>query len=308
VKENKDSALIFNIQRFSIHDGPGIRTTVFFKGCPLKCQWCHNPESINPFPEIAYHELRCIKCYKCIEVCPTEALSKSQNGITINREKCDGCGKCAEVCYSGALELCGRYMKIEEVMAEVIRDLPFYKNSNGGLTVSGGEPLAQANFVADFFARAHEEGIHTALDTSGHAKWTTVRKALDHTDLVLYDIKAMDSERHKTLTGVPNKLILTNLERTCGEGIPVIVRIPVIPNCNIVNVEKDVKEIADFLQGLNTVKRVDLLPFHRLGKSKYLMLGRNYIVDIEPPDKEYVEKIKKILASSGIEVSIGGLL
>jgi len=308
VKEKKGSAIIFNIQRFSIHDGPGIRTTVFFKGCPLKCQWCHNPESINPFPEIAYHESKCIKCYKCIEVCPTEALSKSRNGVTINREKCDGCGKCAEICYSGALELCGRYMKIEEVMAEVTRDLPFYKNSNGGLTASGGEPLAQANFVADFFARAREEGVHTALDTSGHAEWATVRKVLDHTDLVLYDIKTMGSERHKTLTVVPNKLILANLERTCGEGIPVIVRIPVIPNYNIINVEEDVKEIADFLQGLNAVRRVDLLPFHRLGKSKYLMLSRNFVVDIEPPDKEYVESIRKILASSGIEVSIGGLL
>ena len=308
MKENKDSALIFNIQRFSIHDGPGIRTTVFFKGCPLKCQWCHNPESVNQFPEIAYHESRCIKCYKCIEVCSKEALSKSQNGITINREKCDGCGKCAEICYSGALELCGRYMKIEEVMAEVIRDLPFYKNSNGGLTASGGEPLAQANFVADFFTRAREEGIHTALDTSGHAEWATFRKVLDHTDLVLYDVKTMGSERHKTLTGVPNKLILANLERTCREGIPVVVRIPVVPKYNIVNVEEDIREIADFLQGLNTVKRVDLLPFHGLGKSKYLMLDRNYVVDIEPPDKEYVERIKKILASSGIEVSIGGLL
>jgi len=306
VKEN--SALIFNIQRFSIHDGPGIRTTVFFKGCPLRCQWCHNPESIKPLPEIGYHESRCIKCHKCIEVCPTEALSTSQNGIMINREKCDGCGKCAEICYSGALELYGRHMKIEEVMAEVIRDLPFYKNSNGGLTASGGEPLAQANFVADFFARAREEGIHTALDTSGHAEWATLRKVLDYTDLVLYDVKTMNPERHKMLTGVSNDLILANLERICGEGIPVIVRIPLIPNYNIVNVEKDSKEIADFLQSLKTVKRVDLLPFHRLGKSKYLMLGRNYIVDIEPPDKEYVERAKKILVSGGIEVSIGGLL
>jgi pyruvate formate lyase activating enzyme len=308
VTKSENSALIFNIQRFSIHDGPGIRTTVFFKGCPLKCQWCHNPESINPFPEIAYRESRCIKCYKCIEVCPTEALSRSQSGITIDREKCDGCGKCAEMCYSGALELCGRYMKIEEVMAEVTRDLPFYKNSSGGLTASGGEPLAQANFVADFFARAREEGIHTALDTSGHAQWATLRKVLDHTDLVLYDIKTMDSERHKMLTGVPNKLIPANLERMCGEGIPVVVRIPLIPNYNIVNVKEDVKEIADFIQGLKTVKRVDLLPFHRLGKSKYLMLGRKCVVDIEPPDKEYVENVRKIVASSGIEVSIGGLL
>ncbi len=168
--------------------------------------------------------------------------------------------------------------------------------------------MAQASFVADFFKRVHEEGIHTALDTSGYVGWATFRKVLDHTDLVLYDVKTTEEERHKTLTGVSNKLILANLERTCRAEIPLFVRIPVIPNYNFVDVKEDAKKIVDFLQGLNIVKRVDLLPFHRLGKSKYLMLDRNCIVDIDPPDKEYVERIKKILESGGIKVSIGGLL
>jgi pyruvate formate lyase activating enzyme len=188
---------VFDIQRFSIHDGPGIRTTVFFKGCPLKCMWCANPESLNPFPEIMFNEARCTNCYRCVSVCPLGAIMQHSGTIFIDRKRCDGCGKCVDVCYSGALHLCGRYMSSEEVLNEVERDTPFYKTSNGGMTASGGEPLMQHEFLIEFFAGAHERGIYTALETSGYASWKIFGKVLKHIDLVLYDLKAVDPKSIK---------------------------------------------------------------------------------------------------------------
>jgi len=299
--------LVFDIQRFSIHDGPGIRTTVFFKGCPLKCMWCANPESLNPFPEIMFNEARCTNCYKCISVCPSEAIMQRSGTVFIDRKKCDGCGKCVDVCYSRALNLCGRYMSSEEVLNEVERDVPFYETSNGGMTASGGEPLMQHKFLTEFFVGAHERGIHTALETSGYASWKIFSKVLKHTDLVLYDLKTVDPKIHKEVTGVTNGLILENIERISHEGVPTVVRIPVIPNYNIVT-EEDIRNIGKFVKKLGGIERIDLLPYHRLGEIKYRWLDRKYKVKANPPRKEFMNKLREIVESYGYKTSIGGIL
>ncbi len=306
VISGKVKGLVFNIQRFSIHDGPGIRTTVFFKGCPLRCLWCANPESINPFPEIMFNEAKCIKCYKCINVCPFRAIIQHFDKVIINREICDGCGECMNVCYSGALNLCGKYMSLEEVLNEVRRDIPFYQASNGGVTASGGEPLMQHEFVKELFKIAYEEGISTALETSGHAPWKALSSVLKHTDLILYDLKAVDSKVHEEMTGVTNKLILENLKRASLEAIPIIIRIPIIMGYNIAT-EEDIHKIGSFLSKLKGIERVDLLPYHKFGEIKYRFLGREYKVKAKPLNKEFISNLKGIIESYGYKTSIGGL-
>jgi len=306
VKKGAQS-LVFDIQRFSIHDGPGIRTTVFFKGCPLKCMWCANPESLNPFPEIMFNEARCTNCYRCVSVCPSGAIMQRSGTVFIDRKKCDGCGKCVDVCYSGALHLCGRYMSSEEILNEVERDVPFYEMSNGGMTASGGEPLMQHESLIELFAGAHERGINTALETSGYASWKIFSKVLKHTDLVLYDLKIVDPKIHKEMTGVANELILKNIERISREGVPTVVRIPVIPNYNIVT-EEDIHGMGRFVKKLEGIERIDLLPYHRLGEIKYRWLDRKYKVKANPPRKEFMNKLREIVESYGYKTSIGGIL
>ena len=305
--EGKIKGLIFNIQRFSVHDGPGIRTTVFFKGCPLQCIWCANPESINPFPEIMFNEDKCIKCDKCLYICPKGAITKRSNIIVIDRNKCDGCGKCVDVCYSSALSLCGRYLSLDDVLSEIEKDIPFYDASNGGVTVSGGEPLMQQNFLTRLFVGAHEKGIHTALETSGYASWKVFHRILQHTDLVLYDLKTISPKIHKEMTGVTNELILKNLERICRERFPTIIRIPIIPGYNIVN-EKDIHGMLKFVVRLKGIERIDLLPYHSLGEIKYRWLGKPYQVKTNPPGKEFMNKLKETVESYGFKTSIGGIL
>lgn len=308
MKKSRVKGLVFNIQRFSIHDGPGIRTTVFFKGCPLRCIWCANPESINPLPEIMFNEARCTKCYECVSTCSSGAIAQLRSGaIIINRKKCNGCGECVDVCYNGALDICGRYMSPEEALSEVERDIPFYETSNGGMTASGGEPLMQHEFLIELFRGAHEEGIHTALETSGHASWKVLSKVLRRADLVLYDLKTVDLEMHKEMTGVTNELILKNVERISHEGVPTIVRIPVVPNYNVVT-EEDIHRIVKFLVKLEGIERIDLLPYHRLGEIKYQLLGRKYGVKANPPKKEFMNKLREIIESYGYKTSIGGML
>lgn len=297
---------VFNIQRFSIHDGPGIRTTVFLKGCPLHCLWCHNPESLDPDPELMFDEEKCTDCGKCVNICKNGAIRQSSNKkVTIIRELCDVCGACEKVCHYNAIKTVGRIVTVREVMEEILRDLPFYKNSNGGVTVSGGEPLFQPEFTEILFKTARKEGINTTLDTSGYSKWEIFEKILKVTDFLLYDVKCMDPERHKKYTGVTNKLILENLVKADKLGVPMFIRVPVVPDANFTGGD-DFKELADFLSHLKNVIRVDLLPYHTLGEAKSRKLNKPF-TKFKEPSKDFIKTFRNILEDVGLKTSIGGL-
>ena len=265
---------IFNIQRYSIHDGPGIRTTVFLKGCGLRCFWCQNPESQRIKPEIFLNRDNCTSCGRCVTVCPTGASTLSDRSSTIDRSKCIGCGKCAEACPNVARTLVGRYSTVDEIMQEVIRDKKFYKNSGGGVTLSGGEPAAQPKFALSIMQSCKEAGLHTALDTCGYASWSSMEKLLEYTDLVLYDIKCMEPRKHYDATGKFNKLILENAKRIARYK-PMRVRVPVVPNFN--DSPEEVKAIAHFVKAELGSVDIDLLPYNKLGESKYERLDRTLI-------------------------------
>ena len=296
--------LIFNIQRYSIQDGPGIRTTVFMKGCPLKCIWCANPEGQKPVPEILYDKNKCNKCYKCVNACLNGAISIFQDGfIDINRRICKKCKNysCIDACEEEAIKLVGRFVTIEKLMKEVEKDSLFYRNSNGGVTLSGGEPTKQFEFILEFLKNCKEKGIHTTLDTCGYTSWGTLKRILEYTDLVLYDIKHIDSEKHKKLTGVSNEIILNNAKNLLSAKVPTIFRIPIIPEYN--DEKENIEAIARFLKEIGG-KEVNLLPYHRLGIKKYERLGINYPLKIKSPNKKSLEEIKTIFEEKGLKCLI----
>lgn len=293
---------VFNIQRFSLQDGPGIRTTVFLKGCPLRCLWCSNPESQNSFIEVAHRDTICRKCGKCIEACKAGAISFTGKGTKTNRKLCRNCGKCIEVCAFGARRFYGEKKSVEEVYREVIRDKPFYQNSDGGITASGGEPLLQADFIAELFKRSRENNIHTCLDTCGYAHADAWRKVLPYTSLVLYDLKLMDPSAHLKWTGKSNIKILRNLKLVAASGVPVVVRIPVIPGIN--DSKEKMEAAARFCTG-NGINVVNLLPYHRFGEGKYAMLDRRYhLRKLSRPDLYELEKLAGIFKSGGFNCKI----
>ena len=299
----RKKGLVFSIQRYSTEDGPGIRTTVFLKGCPLKCLWCHNPEGQELSPQIAFNDSRCIGCKGCVAACPKGAINFTADGSLTDRGKCQNCGKCAEVCPTGARELIGKYMTAEEVFSEVERDTLFYRSSGGGVTVGGGEPTMQPGFLVEFLRKCHEQGIHTALDTSGYVKWQEMEEILKYVDLVLYDLKHIDPVKHAEYTGVSNELILENARRISGKGISMIIRVPVIPGYT--GGEDNIKGIMKFACTLESVAKIDLLPFHRLGEPKYKKLGRNYVFEsTQPPTDEHMQKLKRLVASFGLQAKV----
>jgi len=291
--------------KYSVHDGPGIRTTVFLKGCPLSCHWCHNPESQLPGPRVMFYPERCIGCGDCAGVCPNGALlplaGAGENHPAAGLDNCTGCGRCAAVCHAGAREMAGREMTAAEVVREIERDVVFYDQSGGGVTFSGGEPLMQPDFLMALLAGCRDREIHTAVDTCGFAPREQLLEISKLTDLFLYDLKMMNDRRHRQYTGVSNRVILDNLLELAFCHDNIVIRIPVIPGVN--DDDDNINETGRFISTLPGVRSVHLLPYHRAGAEKYRRLGQTYTLpDLRPPDNEKIKTIADRLYSTGVRL------
>jgi len=296
---------IFDIKRYAIHDGPGIRTTVFLKGCPLRCSWCHNPESWAAEREFSIRTGRCTTCGRCAEACPNDAVTRPGDPKGTDPSRCVLCGACVEACPTGAREIVGRQVTVQQTMAEVLRDRIFFEQSGGGVTFSGGEPLAQAEFLTAMLALCKTEEIHTALDTSCHAPWEILESVLPMVDLFLCDLKQMDARRHQEITGVSNELILENLRQLDRRGAEIIIRIPIIPGVN--DDGPNLVASAEFVASLPAVARVDLLPYNEAVRGKLGRLGGDYApFETTPPTDEQMKTIAARFQRLGLQVKIGG--
>lgn len=304
IRPEDTPGIIFDIMKYCIHDGPGIRTTVFFKGCPLSCRWCHNPESQSAHPEIMFFEERCIGCRECRRVCPQE-MSNCSGRTESPINSCIFCGMCAQVCPSRARRLVGREVTVAEVMGEIERDVVFYDESGGGVTFSGGEPLSQPAFLAGLLQACRKCDIHTAIETSGHAPAGIVRELASFVSLWLYDLKLLDDAEHMRYADASNAVPLENLRWLLRSGAEVIVRIPIIPGVN--DSDHHIDAFGDFVSETGAASEVHLLPYHKTGLDKYRRLGRQYRMTETPePDPAYMDRIADRFSRRGLRAKIGG--
>jgi len=294
---------VFNIQRYSIDDGPGIRTTVFFKGCPLSCVWCSNPESQNLAPELMHRDSLCKRCYRCVAACPEGAISVGPDGVEIDRDVCTVCGDCVEVCPHGAMRITGREMTADEVFDVIERDADFYRDSGGGVTLSGGEVLLQPDFAAALLQRCREAGFHTCVDTAGQGSLEALRKIIPYTDLFYFDIKHIDPKIHRAQAGRSNEVILRNFQEVAASGVPLVVRVPVVPGFN--DTSDAISDIAELVAVHAPGATVHLLPYHRYGQQKYDMLGLDYeLAGAETPSPEFLRAARNIVESRGLTCEV----
>ncbi|NIO49251.1 MAG: glycyl-radical enzyme activating protein [Candidatus Aminicenantes bacterium] len=298
--------IIFDIKRYAIHDGPGIRTTIFLKGCSLRCQWCQNPEGQETYPEIMLRPSRCAtECNECVSVCPQDAVSKDANSIEIDKAKCDLCRKCEDVCVYEALEVVGREITVREVMDEIEKDKVFFDESGGGITFSGGEPLMQLDFLEALLKEIKKKDIHITLDTSGYIAFDDLDRISDKVDLFLYDLKIMDDEKHEKFTGVSNRLILDNLRKLAGKEKSIAVRIPLVSGIN--DDDQSVQMFAEYIMSLEKIKQINVLAYHKGGCEKYKRLRKEkFPKTFQSPSNARIEEIKKIFADYGFSVKTGG--
>jgi pyruvate formate lyase activating enzyme len=302
---NTLTGTIFDVRKYSVHDGPGIRTTVFLKGCPLDCWWCHNPESQSSVPEPMLRPNLCIACDACLAACAEGAIARQGDHLTWDRARCTGCGECTEVCLSGARELAGRAYSVEEVLALLERDRLFYEESGGGVTFSGGEPLLQWRFLGELLRACRRLELHTVVDTSGFAAWAVFEHILPATDLVLFDLKHTDPEQHQKYMGVPLQPILDNLRRLAERNVPVWLRVPLVPGVN--DDETNLTRLGELAASLPNIRQVNLLPYHNTAMGKYDHLGRPYrLPDTPAPTAARMEELAARLRAYHPQVHIGG--